>query len=143
MPKVEQTNPEVRRSERISNTERMQGNRSLRNSPWDGYKPGMFANSKAKFWVEDGKKSRWVEGEMHEYISAEDRNRNSCVCNNAICSCLKRFKGMYKITYTDHGEDVEDYCSDFDDTVVPHKKIYKRVDSTNKLDINKDSTVDE
>ena len=50
---------------------------------------------------------------------------------------------MYKITYTDHGEDVEDYCSDFDDTVVSHKKIYKRVDSTNKLDINKDSTVDE
>ena len=114
-----------------------EGNPSLRsssaslfhNSPWDGYEPGMFANSKAKFWVDDGKKSKrkplWVEGKMHEYYSAEDRNRNSCVCSNAVCSCMNRSKGMYRITYKHHGEEVVDYCSDYDDTVVSHRKIAK------------------
>lgn len=114
-----------------------EGNPSLRSSsaslfhdsPWDGYEPGMFANSKAKFWVEDDgikSKSKWVEGNMHEYTSAEDRNRNSCVCRNAICSCMKRSKGKYRITYKDHGtEMVNDYCSDYDDTVVSHRKIAK------------------
>ena len=111
-----------------------EGNPSLRsssasvfhNSPWDGYEPGMFANSKAKFWVEDGKKSKWVEGKMHEYYSAEYRNRESCVCSNAICSCMKRSKGKYRIMYKDHGEEVEDYCSDYDDSVVSHRKKAKR-----------------
>jgi hypothetical protein len=63
------------------------------------YETGMFANSNAKFWVDYGKKSLWVEGKMHEYYSAKDRNRNSCVCSNAVCSCMKRSKGMYRITY--------------------------------------------
>jgi hypothetical protein len=89
----------------------------------------MFANSKAKFWVDDGKKSKrkplWVEGKMHEYYSAEDRNRNSCVCSNAVCSCMNWSKGMYRITYKHHGEEVVDYCSDYDDTVVSHRKIAK------------------
>ena len=113
-----------------------EGNPSLRSSsasvfhnpPWDSYEPGMFANSTAKFWVDnDGKKSkskaRWVEGKMHEYYSAEDRN--SCVCCNAVCSCMKRSKGKYRITYKDYGEEVEDYCSDYDDTVVSHRKKAK------------------
>ena len=112
----------------------MQGNPSLcsssasviHNSPWDGYEPGMFANSKAKFWVDDGKNSKWIEGEMHEYYSAEYRNRKSCVCSNAVCSCVKRSKGMYRITYKDNGEEVEDNCSDYDDTVVSHRKKAKR-----------------
>ena len=38
---------------------------------------------------------------------------------------MNRSKGMYRITYKHHGEEVVDYCSDYDDTVVSHRKIAK------------------
>ena len=35
---------------------------------------------------------------------------------------------MCRITYKDHGEEVGDYCSDYDDSVVSHRKIGKLAD---------------
>jgi hypothetical protein len=88
--------------------------------------PGSWSGKEVRVWHEiygdQNSKGFWTRGEVHEYISAEDRNK--CTKCKKQCSCKKHSRGMYRFTiprpsrrHINEGFKVDDYFSDGDDTV--------------------------
>ena len=76
--------------------------------------PGRFKNSNAQFF--DNEEKTWKRGKVHEYISANERNK-SCGCTDAVCGCPRHLRGMYRYTIDGEEWDEHDYFSDDDVTV--------------------------
>lgn len=53
------------------------------------------------------------KGKAHEYVTTEERNADCC--EDAVCTCCKRSRGMY--CYTLANSDEDDYLSDDDETI--------------------------
>lgn len=70
----------------------------------------------ALFWLRKtaNKPGRWVQGCIHEFVSAEERNIGCC--SDAICACPKHTRGMYRYTIDKEEDDssVASYFSEFD-----------------------------
>lgn len=78
---------------------------------------GSMAGKRGRAWVEEGK-NEWIPIRVHEYVPADERNKKiRRECTDAVCTCLKRTKGMYRFTYSEGGEEMEDYFSDGDETI--------------------------
>lgn len=75
--------------------------------------------TKALFWVKKNtnEKGRWLSGLIHEFVSAEERN--SGCCSDAVCTCPKHSRGMYRYTIDaiDDNISVASYFSEYDNTV--------------------------
>ena len=78
-----------------------------------------MAGKRGRAWrEEEGRKNEWFPIQVHEYTSADERNKKiRRACKDAVCTCLKRTRGMYRYTYSEFGDEMEDYFSEGDETV--------------------------
>jgi hypothetical protein len=93
------------------------GKRKHQNSI-DNKLSGFLSNRRAQFYLEEDRV--WINGFIHEYISANKRKRKICSCKGARrkCSCPNLRRGAYRYTFKNEFDElVEDYFSDEDDTV--------------------------
>ena len=81
------------------------------------YVPGEFSRKAGQVFMRDD--NEWVNMEVQDYITADERTRDrQRECNGNACSSAKVTRGMYQYTVTHEGrEKVTDYFSDYDDSV--------------------------